>query len=374
MLTSYSNIDYRTTHFEYKDLHRIHGQPDIDALLRMFRQLKRNAQRVPTTLGGGQLGYLALVLSTVAFNSIPNSAPFVRPLPQGAFTPSNNRLTAAELALEKSAHDENVRVYNECQAVEQALRNQIIDAIPAEYLDSLRNADTDMINCSIPDLITFLQTNYCRITDQELSDKEDILKKTIFDPTLPVDLIFNKIKLHADLCIMTNKPKPDHQLVQLGYLIFNRCRAYMDALKTWNAKADVDRTYANFMIHMRTEFHALRQVGALTIQDSSLNMIRDLTTTMNQRSDELNEQLNATMKANFMEAYKVINENRVDANTPPPPTAQALAMQSPNAEMMTMIAAMQTKMDALTARLASTNVSTSPTMHGAAEATINPRT
>ena len=80
MLTSYSNIDYRTTHFEYKDLHRIHGQPDIDALLRMFRQLKRNAQRVPTTLGGGQLGYLALVLSTVAFDSIPNSAPFVRPL------------------------------------------------------------------------------------------------------------------------------------------------------------------------------------------------------------------------------------------------------------------------------------------------------
>ena len=76
--------DYKTTHFEYKSIAKIHGAPTIDSLLRIFRQLKRNIQCVSTTLGGGQLGYLTLVLSDTAYMAIPNSAPFVRPLDPGA--------------------------------------------------------------------------------------------------------------------------------------------------------------------------------------------------------------------------------------------------------------------------------------------------
>ena len=155
MMNAYSVMDYRSTHFEYKDLFKIHGFPDIDSLLRILRQLKRNAQRVPTSLGGGQLGYLALILSTLAYDNIPNSSPFVRPTLPGLFTPSNTRLTAAEISEEKAAYDEAVRLYNECQAVEQALRNQLIEAIPPEYLEYLRNVDSDMINDTILDIITF---------------------------------------------------------------------------------------------------------------------------------------------------------------------------------------------------------------------------
>ena len=112
-------MDYTSTHFEYKELCKIHGQPDIGSLLRIFRQLKRNAQKVHTLLGGGQLGYLALVLSTAAYDSITNSAPFTRPVLVGTFTHSTTRVSAAELAHERAAHDENVRLYNECQAVEK---------------------------------------------------------------------------------------------------------------------------------------------------------------------------------------------------------------------------------------------------------------
>ena len=42
--------------FEYKTLDTIHGEPSMDSLLRVYRQLKRNAQRVRTTLGGGDMG------------------------------------------------------------------------------------------------------------------------------------------------------------------------------------------------------------------------------------------------------------------------------------------------------------------------------
>ena len=73
MSTSFLVKDYKTTHLECQYLDKIHGVPTIDSLLRIFRQLKRNAQCISTTLGRGQLGYLALILSDNVYTIIPNS-------------------------------------------------------------------------------------------------------------------------------------------------------------------------------------------------------------------------------------------------------------------------------------------------------------
>ena len=366
MTNSYSIFDYKSTHFEYSELEKIHGHPDIDTLLRIFRQLKRNAQRVPTLLGGGQLGYLALVISTALYDALTNSQPFIRPILPGPFIPSGIRLSAAELSQEKCAHDETVRTYNECQAVEQALRNQLIEAIPSVYLDSLRNVDSDMINDSIPTIIAFLTENYCQMTDQDLNDREDELKKITFNPEEPVDLIFNRIKEFSELCAMTGNDKTDRQLVAFGYLIFNRTKAYTDALKTWNAKPLMDKTFANFKNHLRTEYHALRRVGALTVHDSSLNanMLRDITEHQNMLSSNLGEQLGTTLQANFTQALSVLQQNTghtTDDNDNFDPRQQTINNQSSDKhEMMKMIQQMQAKMDALTTQLSNTSASTNP--------------
>ena len=84
VLTSYS-IKNIYSHFEYKELTKIVGEPTLDNILLLHRQVKRNAQSVPTVLGGGQLGYLALVLPENKYNSIPSSTPFIRPGDPGPF-------------------------------------------------------------------------------------------------------------------------------------------------------------------------------------------------------------------------------------------------------------------------------------------------
>ena len=52
----------------------------------------------------------------------------------------------------------------------------ITEAIDDEFLDELRNSDTDMIHESIPEIITYLQTNSGKNSEHELNDKEDNLK------------------------------------------------------------------------------------------------------------------------------------------------------------------------------------------------------
>ena len=83
---------------------------------------------------------------------------------------------SAEVTMQKAAHNEALCKYYECQAVEQVLRTQIIEAVDAEYLDALRHVDTDMINESIPQIFEFLQNNYGRITEEELVQKEEDLR------------------------------------------------------------------------------------------------------------------------------------------------------------------------------------------------------
>ena len=52
MSSVYNLPNYRERYFEYKNLDKVHGQPTIDLIVKLLRQVKRNAQRVPTTLGG----------------------------------------------------------------------------------------------------------------------------------------------------------------------------------------------------------------------------------------------------------------------------------------------------------------------------------
>ena len=125
-----------------------------------------------------------------------------------------------------------------------------------------------MITLTIPEIMEYLQSSYGKITEQELSDKEDNLKQFIYYPKMPVDTIFNKVNWFQDFCILCDNKKSDRQLVQITYIIFNRTRAFMDVLLQQNKNRSADKTYENFKIHMREEYRALKEVGALTINDS----------------------------------------------------------------------------------------------------------
>ena len=86
----YNSPDYRAKYFEHKDLDKIYGQPKIESILTLLKQCKRNAQTEPTTLGGGQLGYLWFLLKGADYNAISGTFPSIRPVDQEIFSPALN--------------------------------------------------------------------------------------------------------------------------------------------------------------------------------------------------------------------------------------------------------------------------------------------
>ena len=350
MVSAYDVKDFRTTHFEYKDLTKVHGRPDIDSLVTIFKELKRNAQKVPTTLGGGRHGYLALVLKTAAYLAVPNTQAFMRPVHPGTFTPSNIRLTQVEVIQEKAAHEEMIRQYTECNGVEDSLKNQLVQAIPSVYFDAIRDPDTDMISTDIPGMVEFLQKNYCRLTPEQVNAREDTLKNSVHDPEDPVDLVFNKISAFNNLCLISSRIKTDSQLVDYAYLIFNRCQVFSDYLISWNKKDSADQTFGNMKLHMREAYLQLGQVGRLSIKDSSINMLEKMTNHQERLTEELTSKLATTVQQNLMAALENLESNQENI----PPQAQVNAVQSDRA-LLTIIEQLNKKVAALDSKITNQN-------------------
>ena len=366
-MSAYNLPDYCTKYFEYKTLHKIHGQPTLESLVIIFRQLKRNAQSVPTTLGGGQLGYLALILPTTTYNSIPNSAPFVRPTDPGIFTLSAPAgvathagagailtLTAADIATQKIKHDEKKRQYNEMQAIESALRTQLTTAIDGDYLRPLRNIHMDMINDSLQETFTFLRTTYGKITTSQLKAKEMEVDQMVYDPYTSVESIFNKIQDFQDICGLIGKHKTDSQLVDTAYLIFQKSGLFRDLLIRWNKQPDPAKTFQDFKIFMRAEYLDLQEVGGMTLANSTLNTM-NIVQELKHYQEDVVSNLKNELAENFMQTLQAMhmtddqenqNPNLQSQMVPTSYIAQPTGIQDNN-----MFSAVQTAQDPILQQL-----------------------
>ena len=100
----------------------------------------------------------------MVYTYIPNSSDFIRPKYPEVSTGTipiatqNNidPIATQHIAQRKSLDDEEVQLYNKYQIFEQTLRSQVNYEVPAEYLVALRNADTNIINDYISDIIAYL--------------------------------------------------------------------------------------------------------------------------------------------------------------------------------------------------------------------------
>ena len=129
-----------------------------------------------------------------------------------------------------------------------------------------------------------------------------------YDPTTPVDTVFSVVDKFRDLCILTEQPKTDAQLTNVAYIIFNKPRFFMDSLKNWNKKT-TNKTYADFKLHMRKEYNELRQVGALSIRDSKLQVQLHHTQTPQDFSSQISATVTKDLRSTIMDAIMALYNN-----------------------------------------------------------------
>ena len=75
----------------------------------------------------------------------------------------------------------------------------------------------------------------------------------------------------------------------------------MDSLLCWNKKPDADKTFTNLKIFMQEEYHALQEVGGLSVNNLVINQaniikqLKDLQVHQNNIAMSLKEDLSANI-------------------------------------------------------------------------------
>ena len=165
-------IDYASLYFEYKTSTLICGKPTHKSLKRLKLELQANASSVETDLGGGNHGYLGLVLTDQEYATIPNTQPFAAPnYPPPLLIPATStQIQAIEL---KEQHNEGKRLYLEYKNVEKALLHYIQDAIEDKYIEALVDEYTNLLTGDVPAILEYLDYNYSKVRSKEVIAKDN---------------------------------------------------------------------------------------------------------------------------------------------------------------------------------------------------------
>ena len=121
------NVDYATSYFKYATPTHVHGKPTNKALKRLKNELRAKASSVESDLGGGDHGYLGIVLTDAKYTRVSTISFVASNFPPVLIVPSTS--TAVEVVHLRNQCVDSIQLYCECKIVGKALLCHVQSAI-----------------------------------------------------------------------------------------------------------------------------------------------------------------------------------------------------------------------------------------------------
>ena len=309
-------VDYAASYFKYKTPTPIQGTPTNKTLKRLKQELRANASSVESDLGGGDHGYLGLVLTDVEYATVSSTAFTAPAFPAALNIPTGtDQVTALNL---REVHKDEKRAYYECKNVEKALLRHIQDAIEDKYLESLIDEDTQLLNEEIPDVLQYLFETYGKVPSEEVKQREIEVRAMTFHPADPMILLYNAVEKLKTMGESADIAYTEPQLLDIGLTVIRNTRDFEKALGEWEALATTAKTWAKFKKHFTAAQKQLKAIRGPTMQQAGYH-----------HANMLAEQLKTDMQRRDQELFSVI-QSVVDSNasTASPPSLAPLEISS----------------------------------------------
>ena len=223
---------------------KIMGKPNYEGLKTLKDQLKANAASIPTRLGGGDHGYLRLILSPVAYATI-SANQFIEPIYPGQHPNVPAVTNAANTSTIVRRHTEDLCQWRTFKNVNTVLKNQLLSALDDIYVRTLKDRHFGYMNQSICTILTHLFNNYSNIKPLKLEDNDTKMRAT-WDPNSPFDCLIKQIEDGQDYTDNGSQPYTAEQFLRIAYTLVFKTGLYFEDCKVWNARPTTARTWDNF--------------------------------------------------------------------------------------------------------------------------------
>ena len=309
-----SNSTSSVNYCKFPTLTPIRGKPTADTLILLRKQLKSNAKSVPSNLCGGNFGYLGLVIPPNQYNLISN-VPFIQPTHPGPLVipPGTAQHAAATM---RDLHAEQMCVFKEVNAVDEALIQQINQAVKHDFLSALRDRTTNSINMPVFNVLDYLGNTYGNVTEEMLQEREDRVSRMSYSLSQPIDIIFNALDNLADYADLSDTPFTERQIIGKAFVILNRTQCFEQALLAWKRRGRLQQTWNNFKTFFCTAHTELCLVSNFTLEEAQRHQ---------ERANLVAEVVQGIQNALSSTIFNNTQHN--DSETPSGPPSQAPAQE-----------------------------------------------
>jgi hypothetical protein len=220
------------------------GRPTYENITVLARALCQNAASILCENGGGNHGYLGLLLSPTTYATL-SVTPFTDPLNPGVSPIIPVGASTAGIGALERNHKESLRLWKEKNIVDEALKKQIINTVETIFLKSINNYYSGYAGITARAMIEYLYTRYGSINPTKI-EENDAEFKADYDPSEPIKVLFQQIEETTTFASAAQQPYTSQQIITNSYNILQRTGLFSRSLREWRDRTDDTKTWAAF--------------------------------------------------------------------------------------------------------------------------------
>ena len=222
-------------------------KPDYLSLKLIHQQLNANAMAVPSDLGGGSHGHLALVVPAAQYNAMPGTAAWVHPDHPGPNPVYPPTPTGPVIAATDRQYKHALENFKTNTATEAMLKRLLIAAVPDTYTKILKDENLGYANVTTLAILQHLDTNYGTVTADDLDENMKRLTAE-WNPMQPIEDLWNQIN-EARRFAHAHDPISEAAAIRAALSNLEASGVFADGLKEWRKLAAANHTWNQLLTH-----------------------------------------------------------------------------------------------------------------------------
>ena len=188
---------------------KIHGMPHYFSIAEAHAPLNENATSVYSSRGNPALDHYILTASDAKYLLCAGIA-FIIPFTPGVHPVVALGTTDAQIAHAKLEHKESTLEFCLFKAVDNALKNQLVNAIDDIYIKGLQDRVTGFATRSARDILEYLYRTYGSVTAAQLTVNDERFRAPYYRST-DLESYFNSIDDCLFMADKSNQPYSEGQ-------------------------------------------------------------------------------------------------------------------------------------------------------------------
>lgn len=234
--------------FPHPTLTPIANKPSTATLSLLKKEIYANAMSKPSRLGGGNHGFLALVMSPNGYAQLNGTQPFIDPVHPGVQAPHPHAATGPQMTESNRRYDFDLTTYVEFAAMRDHLKGQLIAAVNDTYIQILSDELFGFANVTPRDIMIHLMVTYGVRTIEDLEANRDKLKND-WNPDTEIEHLWKRgidCKTFAD---GTALALTDDAIMNLLLIPIEKSKVLQDDVKAWRLMDPTLQTWLTFKTH-----------------------------------------------------------------------------------------------------------------------------